>query len=52
MGFITTAATEWAKLLRDCPLSEIAPIRWWCGSRLTEFMICSMMLEYSEALIV
>jgi hypothetical protein len=29
VGFMTTAATERAKLLRDRPLSEIAPIRWW-----------------------
>ena len=52
MGFITAAATEPAKLLRYRPPSEIAPIRWWCGSCLTKFMICSMISEYSEALIV
>jgi hypothetical protein len=46
------AATERAKLLRDRPLSAIAPIRWRCGSRLTKFMVCSMMIEYSEASIV
>jgi hypothetical protein len=49
MGFMTAPPTERAKLLRDRPLSEIAPIRWWCGSRLTKFMVCSMMREYSEA---
>jgi hypothetical protein len=49
MGFMTAAAIERAKLLWD---RRWARKRWWCGSRLTKFMICSMMIEYSEALIV